>query len=170
MIDVKQLEDFARGCEAARQDLKPYAAKKLDEIGEEFLDIVQEEIIKHGHVVTGELFKSFEKGGAGNVYQLDAGALTLTVGTSVYYAKWVNKGHEEYERKQTPGRFIPGVWNGNKFQYIPGAKTGMVLKASIVNMPATKGSEFFEQAKKTIKKMFPEATEKAFEQFFARYF
>lgn len=160
MIDVKQLEDLARGCEAARQDLKPYAAKMLDEIGEEFLDIVQEEIIKHGHVVTGELFKSFEKGGAGNVYQLDAGALTLTVGTSVYYAKWVNKGHP-----QRPGRFIPGIWDGKVFHYIPGAKTGMVLKANLV-----KGSEFFEQAKKALEKMFPEMTKKAFEQFFARYF
>lgn len=160
MIDVKQLEDFARGCEAARQDLKPYAAKTLDEIGEEFLDIVQEEIINHGHVVTGDLFKSFEKGGAGNVYQLDAGALTLTVGTSVYYAKWVNKGHP-----QRPGRFVPGVWDGKVFRYVPGAKTGMVLKAKFV-----KGSDFFDKSVEVLKRLFPEYTGNSFKQFFARYF
>ena len=41
MIDVSELEAFARKCEAMQADLKPYAGKTLEEIGEEFLDIVQ---------------------------------------------------------------------------------------------------------------------------------
>ena len=44
MIDVSELEAFARKCEAMQADLKPYAGKTLEEIGEEFLDIVQAQI------------------------------------------------------------------------------------------------------------------------------
>ena len=44
MIDVGGLERFTKSCEAAAADLKPYAAKTLEEVGEEFLDIVQEYI------------------------------------------------------------------------------------------------------------------------------
>lgn len=44
MIDVSELESFARKCEAMQADLKPYAGKTLEEIGEEFLDIVQAQI------------------------------------------------------------------------------------------------------------------------------
>ena len=50
------------------------------------------------------------------------------------YTPWVNDGHS-----QQPGRFIPGEWNGNRFIYKPGAKTGMVLKKSYV-----KGLHFME--------------------------
>lgn len=160
MIDVSQLEDFARRCEAAQQDLKPYAAKTLDEIGEEFLDIVQAQIQGAGNVDTGVLLSSFSKGGAGNIYQLDMGGLTLTIGTNVKYAHWVNKGHP-----QRPGRFVPGVWEGKHFRYIPGAKTGMVLKASMV-----KGSFYFDKSVQVLERMFPEMVDNAFEQFFHRYF
>lgn len=160
MMDVFELEEFARRCEACKADLKPYAAKTLDEIGEEFLDIVQANIQGADNVDTGKLLASFTKGGAGNIYQLDMGGLTLTIGTSIYYANWVNKGH-----RQQPGRFVPGVWEGKHFRYMPGAKTGMVLKASFV-----KGSFFFDRAIDTLRGMFPDMVDKSFEQFFARYF
>lgn len=52
------------------------------------------------------------------------------------YARWVNDGHD-----QQPGRFIPGTWNGDKFQYIPRNKTGMVLKAGHVE-----GKHFVEDS------------------------
>jgi hypothetical protein len=39
------------------------------------------------------------------------------------------------------GRFIPGVWNGDKFNYNPKAKTGMVLK-----QPYVKGQKFVEKS------------------------
>ena len=35
MIDVSELESFARNCEAAAADLKPYAGKVLEEAGED---------------------------------------------------------------------------------------------------------------------------------------
>lgn len=160
MIDVSQLNDFTRRCEAARADLKPYLGETLREIGDEFLDIVQEEIERAENVDTGALEGSFVKGGPGNIYSLDLGALVLTIGTSVKYAKWVNYGH-----RQQPGRFVPGVWEGKHFRYVPGANTGMVLKASFVP-----GSHFFDKSMGTLRRMLPTMTERAFEQFFQRYF
>lgn len=160
MIDASQLEDFARRCQAAKADLKPYMGKTLDEIGEEFLDICCDEIEAAGNVDFGKLLASFTKGGPGNIYNLDLGGLTLTIGTNVYYAKWVNKGHG-----QRPGRFVPGYWSGKHFRYSPGCGTGMVLKASWV-----KGSFFFDKAQEVLERMFPEMSDKAFQQFWARYF
>ena len=66
MIDVGELENFARKCEAASADLKPYMGQMLDQIGEEFLKLVQESIQAKGNVDFGRLLGSFSKGGAGN--------------------------------------------------------------------------------------------------------
>lgn len=160
MIDVSELEQFVRACEAASADFKPYMGKALDEIGEKFLDIVQAEIVKCGNINFGDLHDSFTKGGALNVYKLDTGGLTLTIGTRVHYAKLVNDGH-----RQQPGRFVPGFWSGKRFIYNPDAKSGMVLKASFVP-----GSHFFDTSIQTLKKMLPEMEEKALQNFFHRYF
>ena len=61
---------------------------------------------------------------------------SITIQSPAAYARWVNDGHP-----QQPGRFIPGVWNGDKFEYIPKNKTGMVLKASHVE-----GKHFVEDS------------------------
>lgn len=50
----------------------------------------------------------------------------------IEYATWVNDGH-----RQTPGRFIPGYWEGTRFHYQPHTSPnyqggGMVLKKSWV--------------------------------------
>lgn len=160
MIDASQLEAFASKVEAARADLKPYMGKTLEEVGEEFLTIIQGNIESLGNVDTGKLLASFTKGGAGNIWNLDLGGLTLQIGTNVEYAKWVDRGH-----RQTPGRFVPGVFDGGKFRYVPGAKTGMVLKASFV-----KGSFYFSRSADALRRMLPEMASKSLEQFFWRYF
>ena len=85
-------------------DLKPYAGKVLEEAGEEFLNIVQSYIESLGNVDTGKPLASFTKGASGNIWELNLGGLTLTIGTNVEYAKWVNDGH-----RQKPGRFVPGI-------------------------------------------------------------
>ena len=59
-----------------------------------------------------------------------------TIKTPAMYARWVNYGHP-----QTPGRFIPGKWEGDKFRYDPKAKRGMVLKQSFVE-----GRHFVEKS------------------------
>lgn len=60
----------------------------------------------------------------------------VNIRSPAIYTKWVNDGH-----RQQPGRFIPGEWRGNHFQYIPEHKTGMVLKARSV-----KGKHFVEDS------------------------
>ena len=52
---------------------------------------------------------------------------SIEIRSPAKYAAAVNYGH-----RQQPGRFIPGVWKGNKFRYKPKSKTGMVLKKSYV--------------------------------------
>lgn len=52
---------------------------------------------------------------------------SITIRSPAKYAGHVNYGHS-----QQPGRFVPGEWQGNKFRYKKGAKTGMVLKKSYV--------------------------------------
>lgn len=160
MIDASELDSFARGVEAAMADLKPYVGQVLEEAGEEFLNIVQSAIEGAGNVDKGKLLASFTKGGSGNIWELNLGGLTLTIGTNVEYAQWVNDGH-----RQTPGRFVPGFWEGGHFRYSPGAKSGMVLKASFVA-----GSHFFDKSVQVLERMFPQMADQAFQQFFQRYF
>ena len=160
MIDVSQIEAFASKMEDAEKGVKPYMGEILDDVGEEFLDICVDAIMEAKNVDTRLLLSSFLKGSGNNIYELDLGALTLRVGTNVEYAQWVNKGHG-----QQPGRFIPGIWSGDKFVYTPGAKTGMVLKASFV-----KGSHFFDIAAGTMRDMFPVMARAHLEKYLARYF
>lgn len=159
MIDISGLERLAVQFEEASRNLRPFMGGVLEEAGNEFLAIVQEEIMNANHVDTRLMLDSFHRGSGYNVFELDLGGLTLTVGTRVGYAKWVNDGHG-----QKAGRFIPGLWSGDKFQYIPGAKTGMVLKASIVH-----GSGFFDKAEDVLKRMFPKIAEEKFRGFAQRY-
>ena len=38
------------------------------------------------------------------------------------YASFIEDGHMQHSR------WVPGEWRGDRFEYIPGAKTGMMLK------------------------------------------
>ena len=60
----------------------------------------------------------------------------ITIQSPAEYGRWVNYGHP-----QQPGRFIPGHWNGDRFEYEPDAKVGMVLKADYVE-----GQHFVEDS------------------------
>ena len=59
-----------------------------------------------------------------------------TIKSPAEYAYWVNYGHS-----QQPGRFIPGKWVGDRFNYDPKAKGGMVLK-----QPFVEGYHFVEKS------------------------
>lgn len=160
MIEISGLDEFADKCKRAQQELKPFAASVLEEAGEELLDIIQDEIIAAKNVDTRLLLSSFSRGGADNVWELNTGALTLTVGTRVKYAAYVNDGH-----RQSPGRFVPGVWSGDHFTYIPGAKTGMVLKAGFVP-----GSHYFDKAVDVAERMLPKVMEARLQAWFDKFF
>lgn len=161
MIDVSELELFAEKLSMAAVDLKPFAAEVLQDEGEDFLNIVQDAIMSAGNVDTRLLLSSFSKGSGNGVWNLDALGLTLEIGTNVQYAIWVNDGHS-----QRPGRFIPGTFDGNgTFRYVPGARTGMVLKKSHVE-----GSHFFDKAVEAFTGYWGETVKQAFEAWFAWYF
>lgn len=160
MIDTAGLDQFAEKLERAAADLKPFAAQVLQDEGEDFLNLVQDAIVSAGNVDTRLLLSSFTKGSGNGIWILDMGALTLQIGTNVEYAQWVNDGHG-----QRPGRFIPGSFDGNgTFRYIPGARTGMVLKASHVA-----GSHFFEKAVSAFSGYWETTIRTAFEAWFAQY-
>lgn len=160
MIDVSELDLFADKLSRAAADLKPFAAEVLQDEGEDFLNIVQDAIMSAGNVDTRLLLSSFTKGSGNGIWKLDIGSLTLEIGTNVEYAKWVNDGHA-----QKPGRFIPGVFNGNGvFRYVPGSRSGMVLKASHVE-----GSHFFDKAVDAFTGYWGATVKQAFDAWLAQY-
>lgn len=160
MMDTSELQEFLDKIDAGIPTLHEQMAEFLDDVGEKFLDLVQEQIEKADNVEGRTLLSSFEKGAANGIYELDEDGLTLTVSTKVKYADWVNSGH-----KQKPGRFVPGRWVGERFIYEPGSKTGMVLKASFV-----KGSGYFDKAVSALKKMFPQLRAEMVESIVMAYF
>ena len=146
MVDTSELDSFVSRLESAAPQIKPKLAKILDNAGERFLRLVQEQIEAGGNVATRTRLSSFSKGVGNGIYRLNAGGLSLEIGTRVEYARWVNDGHS-----QQPGRFIPGVWSGDRFIYTPGADSGMVRKAAFVE-----GSHFFDHAEAAFEAMFPD--------------
>ena len=96
-FDVSQLTELAEKLKAAGHgDFKQELALWVDAIGNEFLDIVVQQIIAREATDTRNLLSSFTKGGNGNVWTSSDGGLRLEVGTEVEYAKWVNDGHGKH--------------------------------------------------------------------------
>ena len=161
-IDVSEARDFFQKMQNAGRSgqLKKDMALWLRAVGTEFLRVIQDEIIRREVVDTRQLLASFHEGGDGSHWDLSEGDLTLEVGSTVDYAKWVNDGHF-----QQPGRFIPGRWEGKRFIYDESAKGGMVLKANWV-----KGKPFFDSAVRIIEKMLPGLLEAKLEKWLNQYF
>lgn len=79
MIEVNELENLAGKFENAARGLRPFLGEVLEEAGNEFLDIVQDEILRAGNVDTRLLLESFSRGSGYNVFELDLGSLMLTL-------------------------------------------------------------------------------------------
>ena len=136
----------------------------LDAIGEEFLRIVEDEIIRTQTVDTRLLLNSFHRSAEGNVFTRTEGDMTLEVGTNVTYASYANDGHWT-NPKGVATRWVPGYWNGEHFIYQPGAKTGMLLKQKWVE-----GSHYFDSAVRIMEKMLPKLMEAKMQQWIEEYF
>lgn len=164
-IDVSQVQAFVdRLGQAAKGDFKRELRNFMEGLGEEFLRIVQDEI-KRLHVVdTSNLLSSFAKGAGDNVWIIRDSGLTVEVGTNVEYAKYVNDGHWT-NPKGVQTRFVPGSWSGSKFEYQPGAKTGMVLK-----MHWVQGKFYWESALRIMEKMYPKLLDAKVQQWLNKYF
>lgn len=162
--DVTELEKLAKDLRKASVEFKKDMALFLDAAGFDMLRIIQDEIIRLDVVDTRLLLKSFHKGGSGNIYELNDGDLTLTIGTNVEYAAYVNDGHW-LNPQGVAKRFVPGYWTSNgRFVYQQGAKTGMVLKQRYIN-----GRHYIEHAVNIMDVMFPKLAEKKLEDWFSRF-
>lgn len=178
-IDYSELSAFFDQVEAAGNGaLKEELKKFVEGIGDEFLRIVSEEIIRREVVDSRLLLHSFQKGSSDGVWIIRDGGLTLEVGTNVEYASYANDGHwildednkhalrykaDTKNGKHKAGelklfngsaaRFVPGRWEGERFIYDPNAKTGMLLRQNWVE-----GSHFLDGAGgaiRTMEKMLP---------------
>lgn len=94
-IDIKGLDEFLKRLKKATSgELKEKFNVWLEGIGMEFLDTVQDEIIRLKVVDTRRLLNSFDKGDGDCIFKITNKGLTLEVGTNVEYARWVNDGHK----------------------------------------------------------------------------
>lgn len=163
-IEYSALENFLNDLQNAKESWKKDLELFLEGVGMEFLKIVQNEIITKKVVDTRLLLNSFQKGGANNIFENKAENLTITVGTNVKYASYVNDGHWT-NPKGTEYRWIPGVWSGDIFTYMPGAKTGMMLKQQWVE-----GRHYWESAIQIMEQMLPGMMEKLVDKWMSKEF
>lgn len=170
-IDCSELERFIEqldtvGNGALKEELKKY----LQALGNEFLRILEEEIIRRRVMDTRLLLKSFHKGNENNVWVLSDGGFTLEIGTNVEYASYVNNGHWT-NPKGVKQRFVPGDvvldTDGKviEFTYNPNAKTGIMLKQKWVE-----GTHYLDGAIRTMEKMLPEFLERKLSAWLSNYF
>ena len=164
-IETAELKRFVNklskaGNEQFRKDLLIF----LEGIADEFLRIVEDEIIRTQTVDTRLLLNSFHKGERDNLYVVAQGDMTIEVGTNVTYASYANDGHWT-NPKGVATRFVPGYWHGHSFVYQPGAKTGMLLKQKWVE-----GSHYFDSAVRCMEQMLPNLLEAKLQQWAEEYF
>lgn len=152
------LEAAARG--GFRKELELF----LEGLGNEFLRIVEDEIIRRKVLDTRLLLASFHKGDGNNLWELTEGNLTLEVGSTLEYAGYVNDGHWT-NPKGVDRRFVPGYWQGDRFIYDPTAEGGMVLRQHFVD-----GKPYFDSALRILDKMLPEFLDKKLQEWLDNYF
>ena len=149
---------------AAKGEFKKELELFLEGIGMEFLRITSEEIVRRKVLDTRQLLTSFDKGSEGNVWRITDGGLTLEVGTSVKYAKYVNDGHW-LNPKGVDRRFVPGYWDGDRFIYDPSSDEGMTLKQQWVP-----GSHYWESGLRILEKLYPQFLDKKLQEWMDNYF
>ena len=154
-IDLRGLDEFRKRLrQAASGELKDQFNIWLEAMGMEFLDVIQDNIIRLGVTDTRALLTSFKRGESDCIFEITNNGLTLKVGTNIQYAQIVNDGHWT----TPPGkaeRWVPGKWNGDKFEYDKNSKTGMLLKRKWV-----KGYHYFDVSLLTFERIFKASLER----------
>jgi len=164
-FDVSEIQLYLKLInKAAEGEFKKQIALWFEACGFEFLRIVQDEVILRKVVDTRLLLNSFGKGDKNNVWEVSDEGLTLEVGTNVEYAEYANDGHWTNKKGQA-SRFVPGVWRGDIFEYVRGAKTGMVLKQRWVE-----GSHYWEAAIRIFERIFQKSVERKMEEWRDTFF
>lgn len=155
---------FSELQEQAKGGFRKEITEWLDAVGNEFLRIVEEEIVRRKVIDTRNLLASFHKDADGNIWDLDEDGLCLEVGSEVEYASYVNDGHWT-NPKGVAIRFVPGYFEGDRFIYDPSADTGMVLKQHWVE-----GAHYFDSALHAMNKILPGLAEKKLQEWGDKYF
>lgn len=164
-IDMSEFREFFGSVEKAAQgDFRKEFEKFLDGLGNEFLRIVQDEIVRREVLDSRLLLASFEKGSEGNVWSIEEGGMVLEVGTNVEYAGYVNDGHWT-NTKGVARRWVPGYWQGDRFIYDPNAETGMLLKQHWVE-----GKHYSDSALRILDRIFPDILEAKLQEWLDSYF
>lgn len=164
-VELSEFREFFSRCRsAARGDFKKECEQYLEAIGQEFLRILEDEIIRRKVMDTRLLLASFHKDGESNVWIISDGGLTLEVGTSVKYAGYVNDGHWT-NPKGVKVRFVPGAWEGDRFIYDPTAEGGMMLKQKWVP-----GAHYWESALRILDAMLPTLLDAKLQEWIDQYF
>lgn len=164
-IDMSEFREFFGTVErAAKGEFRKEFENFLEGLGNEFLRILQDEIIRRQVIDSRQLLASFSKDADGNIWKMQEGGLSLEVGTSVDYAGYVNDGHWT-NPKGVERRFVPGYWNGDRFIYDPAAKGGMMLKQHWVE-----GKHYWESALRILNQIYPELLEAKLQEWIDNYF
>lgn len=157
-------ELFEKMQNAGKGDLKKEFELFLEGIGNEFLRILEDEIIRRKVLDTRLLLTSFHKGDDNNIWEITDDGLTLEVGTSLEYAAYVNDGHWT-NTKGIERRWVPGYWESDRFIYDPAAKTGMLLKQHWVE-----GKHYWESALRILEAIYPKLLEAKLQEWIDNYF
>ena len=164
-IDCRGLDDFLKQCEkASKGGFKAEMELWLEALGFEFLDIIQDEIIRAGVVDTRLLLNSFKKGDKENVWEMNYNGLSLEIGTKVEYATYVNDGHW-LNPNGVSRRFVPGYWSGHSFVYDRNAPGGMMLKQRFIE-----GYHYIESATYIFERVFEQSFQRKLEEWLTKYF
>ena len=164
-IDTSELNAFVKKLNGAGQgQFKKELRVFLEGLADDFLSLVQDEIIQRQVVDTRLLLHSFHKGDNNSVYQWSDGGMTIEVGTNLEYASYVNDGHWT-NPKGVKTRWVPGYWEGETFTYDPDAKTGMLLKQRWVE-----GTHYFDNALLLMEQVLPNILEEKMQEWLNSYF
>lgn len=181
-IDIEGLDALIEKLEEAGGGAFTEKAHQwLEAMGLEFLDIVQDEIIRTKTVMTRRLINSFGRGDSDNVFSFRSGGLELEVGTDLEYASFPNDGHmtvtEQSAMKNNPRypggrnsegklvRWVPGVWRGDRFEYDPNVETGMLLTEKFVP-----GTHYWESANVIFSALFERSLDVKLQQWIDEFF
>lgn len=164
-FDMSEMREFFQTLEkAAKGDFRKEMELFLEGLGNEFLRILQDEIIRRQVMDSRLLLASFEKDGDGNVWRMQEGGLVLEVGTNLDYAGYVNDGHWT-NAKGVERRWVPGYWQGDRFIYDPAADSGMMLKQHWVE-----GKHYWDSALRILDTIYPELLERKLQEWLDSYF
>lgn len=164
-FDMSEFKQFFGNVErAAKGEFRKEFELFLEGLGNEFLRILQDEIIRREVMDSRLLLASFEKGSEGNAWKIEEGGLTLEVGTNVKYAGYVNDGHWT-NRQGVERRFVPGYWQGDRFIYDPAAEGGMLLKQRWVE-----GKHYWDSALRILNRIYPDLLDAKMQEWLDSYF